>query len=1054
MKIKSSQLSKQNNQKVRYCRSTRNFLTTVLLTLIFTITSSGMIPWLFSQKADAHSVGQIQTTKFLAPETVELLKTRAADGNPGLQVGDTLNYIIQFSPIANGASIGAGGYVTDYIPAGTQVVDAALVQPDGAGNYIPVAPDLPGPISDGWAPRGQRTYTTWTTTDATTLSKCSSFGFTLSKCNGSVAEVYADTGIFYSTDPRTAMFVAPDTDGRVRQGTNGYNINPTAEGQLNPFLGQAQATTHNLWDADQTNAFGSTTIPASPSSTVAPAGNAGQGAAPFNAGSAVAGPDSGYQLDNTGKVGPWQRIAYVGSRVGSNAIGPATSLAGSGGAIVTVATPSVVGTYTSAGWNLSSSNPLPANTNAVRWAIGRLVVGNMTYGKISLRLTTPPPSGGLINNSEVFGGDSAQAAGKAGNDNPWRYHVPSTATLNSNLYILKEVVKVNGQPSDGAVIPANAKIRYRITYLNTGASTQTNVILSDTLPSQTGAGSVSNLTVVSGANILPIAPLSPVAGGTFSFKTIPLLNPGDGGNVEFDVQTTAAAGSIVSNKAKLISNELPTGVTSNAISSAISAANLQISKSVTPTSVSPGGIVTYTITVVNIGTVPASGISVYDFLPTSGGALNANTRFNFVTGSSTVTGFIGVTPTVVAPPTLVPYTNDNRQQVTWNFGTQTLAAGATSTITFQGQVGSAVPSSAFPYTNDGRVVYNNSSAVTEAGIISSAGVTVAGAGVINLSGTLYRDSNGNNTNDSEPGLGANVAVTLYNDANNNNTIDSSEQVGTPVNTDANGKYSFTNVQAGTYKIKVNTADTDIPAGYTLVTANDIIATVTNASLNNKDFGFRTVAIAANPNVLLVKRITVINNSNNTKNGDNLAGYIDETTNPYDDNILDNPAPVGQPDTDKWVDADNDGKPDLIGGINGGNVQPGDEIEYTIYYLSTGDTTANNVLICDRVPENVTFMPTAFNNFPTKNSSGLPGSDRGIVWQYNDVKESLTNTSDGDTAEYLSPGIDPVTKYPGIKCDGSNTNGVVVVNLGNLPNATGQGTPINSYGFIRFQGRVK
>jgi hypothetical protein len=112
------------------------------------------------------------------------------------------------------------------------------------------------------------------------------------------------------------------------------------------------------------------------------------------------------------------------------------------------------------------------------------------------------------------------------------------------------------------------------------------------------------------------------------------------------------------------------------------------------------------------------------------------------------------------------------------------------------------------------------------------------------------------------------------------------------------------------------------------------------------------------------------------------------------------------------------------------------------------------LICDRVPDYLTFLPTAFNNFATKNTSGLPGSDRGIIWQNNGVTESLTNARDGDTAEYLSPGVDPTLKYPNIKCDGSNINGVVVVNLGNVPNATAPGTPINSYGFIRFRGRVK
>ncbi|MBF2062812.1 MAG: hypothetical protein IGS39_00020 [Calothrix sp. C42_A2020_038] len=313
-----------------------------------------------------------------------------------------------------------------------------------------------------------------------------------------------------------------------------------------------------------------------------------------------------------------------------------------------------------------------------------------------------------------------------------------------------------------------------------------------------------------------------------------------------------------------------------------------------------------------------------------------------------------------------------------------------------------------------------------------------------ISGTLYEDSDGDDTFDiNEPKLPA-ITVKL---------LDSSNNVIQTTTTDANGVYTFTSVSNGNYKIQVDTSDTDIPSGYTLGTPNDLAVTVAGSPVTSKNFGFDP-PVASNPNLLLIKRITRVNNITTTRNGDNLAAYIDEASNFYDDNTLDNLAPSDQPDTDKWMDVDNDGKPDLIGGINGGNVQPNDEIEYTVYYLSAGDTTANNVMICDRVPENVTFMPTAFNNFPTKNASGLQGADRGIVWQYNGVIESLSNISDGDAAEYLAPGIEPNSKYPGIKCDGTNTNGVVVVRLGNLPNATAPGIPLNSYGFIRFRGRVK
>lgn len=211
----------------------------------------------------------------------------------------------------------------------------------------------------------------------------------------------------------------------------------------------------------------------------------------------------------------------------------------------------------------------------------------------------------------------------------------------------------------------------------------------------------------------------------------------------------------------------------------------------------------------------------------------------------------------------------------------------------------------------------------------------------------------------------------------------------------------------------------------------------------------TIQVCGSPNVSLIKRITAVNGSTTTNAGDNLAVYKDDPTNPYDDNVLDSPAPTPI-DTDKWLDPTTF----LIGGTNGGNVKPSDEIEYTIYFLSAGDTAANNVLFCDRVPQNVTFVPTAFNGFATQAPGGLPNTDRGMQWLYNGQTQSLTNVSDGDAAQYFPPGSDPTSVYPKVNCGGANTNGAVVVNLGNLPNATAAGTPTNSYGFVRFRGRVK
>ena len=671
----------------------------------------------------AHSVGQVQTTKFLAPETVNLLIARAAGGTPGFAVGDVLTYIIQFTPVNNGADVGVAGYITDYLPPGTQVVDAAIASKDALGNYVNMPPSFPGGIDDGWG-RGQNNFLApfnTNTYDAT--GRCAAAGFT-NNCNARLSQLHADTGIFYSTDPRTAVF--PGLPVRIAQGTNGYDISPTAEGQLNPIINQARATTHNLWDADQTNAFGSTagavaalTAPKS----AAPSLTGGTGPSPYNAGSAVAGPQTGYPLDNTGAVGPWQRISYQGSRIGDNTTGPATSATGG-------APQAISGSPTSVGYNLSASNPLPAGANAVRWAVGQLTVGEIRYVKISLRITAPVPSTGLVNSSEVFGGDAGGA--DDGKDSVWRYHVPSVADNNSNLLVQKTVkcIVVAGvcQPTTGAFIPANAVVRYQLNYLNSGSLPQTNVQLVDVLPCYTNANASLITAVVSGPIGTPtVNPPITAAGNncttanpvrsTVTFPLLSTLAPGAGGTIEIDVKTNTVNGDLVINTTKLTSAQVPAGVTANAISAVAAAPNLVISKIANTPVAAPGGTASYSIIVENIGTANATNLALVDVLPSLGGAANASTRFSYATTTAVVLAsspagstLTGLAIATAVPATLVPYNAlpvaSNSQQINWTFATSTLVAGGKLTLTYTVNVGISVTASATPYLNNATITYN------------------------------------------------------------------------------------------------------------------------------------------------------------------------------------------------------------------------------------------------------------------------------------------------------------------------------------------------------------
>ncbi len=237
----------------------------------------------------------------------------------------------------------------------------------------------------------------------------------------------------------------------------------------------------------------------------------------------------------------------------------------------------------------------------------------------------------------------------------------------------------------------------------------------------------------------------------------------------------------------------------------------------------------------------------------------------------------------------------------------------------------------------------------------------------------------------------------------------------------------------------------------LSSAKNITSTATDSQGNTSEFS--SVALN-NPNVLLVKRITNINGSTSTLNGQDLASYIDEPSNPYDDNTLSAPA-ISPPDTDQWPNL----ATFLVGGTDGGNVRPGDIIEYTIYFLSNGDGVANNVSICDLIPGKQTFVPSIAmwpGTVPILTSAaGGSGGDRGIMAQANEQIKSYTNLSDGDNAHYYPPGTvlpnacrrSPTAQIP------TNTNGAVVVDLGTIVNPINATLTDKPYGFMRFRTRV-
>lgn len=627
--------------------------------------------------ANADWVGESQTTKFLEQSTINLLAARMQTGGGGFQVGDEISYIIQFTPVPGGGkeTVGAGAYVTDYIPVGTEVVNAEFVQLGANGNYTRIAPPPPAQVLSPFVP------------------------------------MYSETGIFYSTDPRTSYYSTP-TGAPISTSPapgNGYVL-PAGVAAL------PKTSTHNFWDLQMATTYAAAARPAAVAGCAAPA-------VALTVGSPVAGPDALMKNDYTLGQGPWQRVSYSGSTFGTltGVAGPNLGCIG--------------GTPTLAGWSLSRLNPLPSGTNALRFIGGQVAVGQLFSVRVTLRLTQAIPQNGLINNSEVFGGDASLAGAKLiGKDNMWKYHAPSAANNNTSLAVIKQVIGMCApvapattcvpQPFSGGAVPsvANLILRYQVTYMNTSAATQNNVSLSDILP----VGGVlvpASATVVSGLNILPT-----VAGvGGFSFQPIASLGSGSGGVVNFDVSFAAAplTTAAIANTAKLSSLQVPLGVTSVAVVTPTITANLNLGKTTSTSTVAPGGVVNYSITVPNNGGAAASGITVTDTLPSAGGTLPAQ-RFSYLAGATTTATITSppvapatlptITPVVVTASvpvvaTLAPYTGQNREQVIFSLPVGTvLPSGSTLTINFSAVAGASVPSAVNPYLNDAQVSYGGGAA--------------------------------------------------------------------------------------------------------------------------------------------------------------------------------------------------------------------------------------------------------------------------------------------------------------------------------------------------------
>ncbi|MEM6351792.1 MAG: GEVED domain-containing protein [Cyanobacteria bacterium P01_D01_bin.14] len=358
------------------------------------------------------------------------------------------------------------------------------------------------------------------------------------------------------------------------------------------------------------------------------------------------------------------------------------------------------------------------------------------------------------------------------------------------------------------------------------------------------------------------------------------------------------------------------------------------------------------------------------------------------------------------------------------------------------------------------------------------------------------DNNGNATDDNDDAFSSltdapQTGVYQLNNIPVQNSTSENATLHAWIDFDRNGRFEADEHQSATVAPGAMTASLswNIPPGtlagetyvrfrLTTTSLRDLIASTSDQderSVGRANDGevedYLLTVAASDPDVLLVKRITAINGGQTTLVGDNLAQHKDETDNPYDDNTIPPVSDPGSssydPDSPSFVANETDQWPTplstyLVGGTDGGAVVPDDEIEYTIYFLSTGGIPAENVRFCDYIPSYMTFSADSFNGNAAALGS-LAGADLGIEIFRSGVSEYHTGAIDGDAVTYFPPGVDPASdsRFAGIDCEGdrdgtnANPNGAIAVDLGDLTNASvATSVQDESYGYVRFRARVQ